>query len=214
MKPFFYRIDAGALIDFATDAEGESITLLQFAKELRKGQSEIAFIQSIIDEAHQFINQKSEAGKKGMKNRWDKAKSQPITELNTVITNYNTDITELNTVITNDNTPVTRSSSSNRKEKEINKEKESIPFEEVLSEMNQLLGTNFRLVESNKKFIRARWQDGYRKEDFATVCQNMMNEWSNDPKMTAYLRPETLFGQKMDSYLNRVQKKPVLEEWR
>lgn len=128
MKPFFYRIDAGALIDFATDTEGESITLLQFAKELRKGQSEIAFIQSIIDEAHQFINQKSEAGKKGMKNRWDKAKLQSITELNTVITNYNTDITELNTVITNDNTPVTRS--SNRKEKEINKEKEKHPYRE------------------------------------------------------------------------------------
>lgn len=63
-----------------------------------------------------------------MKNRWDKAKSRPITELNTVITNYNTDITELNTVITNDNTPVTRS--SNRKEKEINKEKEKHPYRE------------------------------------------------------------------------------------
>jgi len=37
-KPFFYRIEAGALIDFATDPEGEDMTLLKFAKELQKGQ--------------------------------------------------------------------------------------------------------------------------------------------------------------------------------
>jgi hypothetical protein len=111
-KPFFYRIEAGALMDFATDEEGQGISLLRFAKELQKGQSDIAFIQGIIDEAHDFINQRSIAGKKGMEKRWSK-KHKP--KRNTDITNLNTVITEFNTVITNNNTPVT-SSSNNKKQ--------------------------------------------------------------------------------------------------
>ncbi len=64
-KPFFYRIEAGALIDFATDPEGEDMTLLKFAKELQKGQSDIKFIQDIIDEAYNYIEKKRKAGSAG-----------------------------------------------------------------------------------------------------------------------------------------------------
>ena len=31
----------------------------------------------------------------------------------------------------------------------------------------------------------------------------MAAAWGDDPKMSAYLRPETLFGPKFESYLNR-----------
>ena len=34
----------------------------------------------------------------------------------------------------------------------------------------------------------------------------MSTEWSHDPKMSVYLRPETLFGTKFESYLNRPKK--------
>ena len=124
-KPFFYRIEAGALIDFATDPEGEGVTLLRFAKDLQKGQSDIPFIQQLIDEAKTFINKKSDAGKKGMQSRWSKRKESKISD-NSVITVLSSDITKNskaeeknapkkttqnqivnNTVITNDNTPVT-----------------------------------------------------------------------------------------------------------
>jgi len=108
-KPFFFRIEAGALLDFATDPEGEGITLLRFAKDLQKGESDIPFIQQVIDEARGFIEKKANAGKKGMKNRW-----LPKNEVdNSVITVLSSVITNDNTVITNDNTPITSSSSSN-----------------------------------------------------------------------------------------------------
>lgn len=66
-KPFFFRVDAAAIIDFATDPEGEGMTLLRFGKELQKGKSEIPFIQGIIDEAIEYIDKKKQAGSAGGK---------------------------------------------------------------------------------------------------------------------------------------------------
>lgn len=110
MKPFFYRIDAGALIDFATDAEGESITLLQFAKDLQKGKSDIAFIQSIIDEASNYIESKREAGRRGglakASNALAKA-SSAIAEPSSALANSSTPLAKAST-------PLASSSNSNR----------------------------------------------------------------------------------------------------
>lgn len=64
-KPFFFRIDVAALMDFATDPDGENVTLLQFAKALQKGHSDIPYIQNLINEARSYIEGKREAGKKG-----------------------------------------------------------------------------------------------------------------------------------------------------
>lgn len=66
-KPFFYRITSADLLNFATDPEGEGMSLLRFAKELQRGESDIEFIQSIIDEAKEFSAKKSRAAKV----RWD-----------------------------------------------------------------------------------------------------------------------------------------------
>ncbi len=71
-KPFFYKIVAADLLNFATDEEAAGMTLLQFAKELQKETSEIAFIQGIFDETREFIDKKSAAGQKGMAARWKK----------------------------------------------------------------------------------------------------------------------------------------------
>lgn len=74
MKKLFYvRIDIIDLMDFATDPEGENMSLLAFAKELKKEKSEYPQIQRIINEAHCYINQKKEAGKKSAKARAKRA---------------------------------------------------------------------------------------------------------------------------------------------
>lgn len=76
-KPFFYRIDAAALIDFATDPDGQGVTLLQFAKALQKGHSDIPYIQGLINEACSYIEGKREAGKKGGIAKSSSAKAVP-----------------------------------------------------------------------------------------------------------------------------------------
>ena len=39
-------------------------------------------------------------------------------------------------------------------------------------------------------------------EQFKSVIDKKVTDWSRDEKMAQYLRPETLFGSKFDSYLN------------
>ena len=64
-KPFFFRVEPAELMNFATDPEGEGMTLLQFAKELQRGSSEINFIQGLIDETEAFIEKKRNSGRLG-----------------------------------------------------------------------------------------------------------------------------------------------------
>ena len=91
-KPFFFRIELVDLMDFATEPEGSKMSLLEFAKELKKGSSKYPAIQSMIEEAEEYIAKKAAAGKKGMENRWLKKES--------VITDDNGVITSLQSVIT------------------------------------------------------------------------------------------------------------------
>ena len=51
-------------------------------------------------------------------------------------------------------------------------------------------------------FIRARWNEGFRLEDFKKVIDNKCSAWLRDTRMNQYLRPETLFSGKFDRYLN------------
>ena len=78
-KPFFYRIDAADLLDFATDPEAEGVTLLKFAKDLVKGESDISYIQGLIDEAHDFIEKRRNSGRLGGLAKSSTAKANPST---------------------------------------------------------------------------------------------------------------------------------------
>ena len=56
-----------------------------------------------------------------------------------------------------------------------------------------------------KDLIRARMNEGYTVEDFKTVIDKKFKSWGNDPKMSLYLRPSTLFGTRFGEYLNEYQ---------
>jgi uncharacterized phage protein (TIGR02220 family) len=77
------------------------------------------------------------------------------------------------------------------------------PFKEIIDYLNEKTGKNFRFdTKDTQKHIVARWKEKYSPQDFFTVVDNQIAEWSNDPQMQKYLRPETLFGPKFQSYLN------------
>lgn len=81
---------------------------------------------------------------------------------------------------------------------------ETIPYSEIVGMLNEAAGTAYRPTsKKTRQLIHARWAEGYRAEDFASVIETMAQAWGGDPKMCAYLRPETLFGTKFESYLNR-----------
>ena len=78
---------------------------------------------------------------------------------------------------------------------------ERIPYAEVVAALNEAAGTHYRASSAKtRRLIRARWAEGYRLEDFRAVAETMAGRWGRDPKMRAYLRPETLFGPKFEGY--------------
>jgi len=72
----------------------------------------------------------------------------------------------------------------------------------ILEYLNTITGRKFRLTAKHRTVINARIKEGYEPEDFQMVVRKMFSKWGNDPKMAEYLRPITLFGTKMDGYLN------------
>jgi uncharacterized phage protein (TIGR02220 family) len=96
--------------------------------------------------------------------------------------------------------------------KEIKKEKTAvgeIPYDEILDylKLKAELPRGFSANNGNKKFIKARWKEGQVLVDFKTVIDVKCKEWLNTD-MAKYLRPETLFGNKFESYLNQPVAKP------
>lgn len=96
----------------------------------------------------------------------------------------------------------------NSKEEEgSGEEKESIPYSQIVDYLNDKIGTAYRASsQKTKTLIHARFAEGFTIDDFKAVIDTMSTEWSHDPKMSVYLRPETLFGTKFESYLNRPKK--------
>ena len=88
------------------------------------------------------------------------------------------------------------------KEIDINKE-EKIPYKEIVDCLNKFAKTNYRHTSQvTKDKIKARWNDGFRLNDFETVIKNKCSEWMGTD-MEKYLRPKTLFGNNFESYLNQ-----------
>lgn len=57
--------------------------------------------------------------------------------------------------------------------------------------------------KKTQSLINARLADGFTVDDFKTVIDKKTDEWINDERMNQYLRPETLFSNKFESYLNQ-----------
>ena len=78
------------------------------------------------------------------------------------------------------------------------------PYAEIVGHLNERTGASYRSdSKRTRRLIRARFAEGYTAGDFRAVVDRMADEWGDDPKMSAYLRPETLFGAKFEGYLNR-----------
>jgi uncharacterized phage protein (TIGR02220 family) len=87
-----------------------------------------------------------------------------------------------------------------------------IPYVEIINYLNDVANKNFRsTTKKTKDLIKARWNEGFRFEDFKKVIDNKVKDWKHDPHMNKYLRPETLFGTKFESYLNENSKPQSFE---
>lgn len=89
------------------------------------------------------------------------------------------------------------------KEKEKDKEKDKEIYKEIISYLNEKTGKQFKhSSQKTQTAIHARLAEGFNLEDFRNVIDKKCADWLGDKKMEEYLRPETLFGTKFESYLN------------
>lgn len=73
---------------------------------------------------------------------------------------------------------------------------------EIVSYLNEKAGTEFRATSKDtQRHINARLGEGFTVEDFKLVIDKKVTEWKGT-NMAQYLRPQTLFGTKFESYLN------------
>lgn len=83
----------------------------------------------------------------------------------------------------------------------IRQDKDIIPG--VLSYLNFKTGKDYKATtEKYINLIQARVSEGFSEDDFKKVIDIKFLKWSNDEKMKDFLRPETLFSNKFQSYLN------------
>lgn len=76
-------------------------------------------------------------------------------------------------------------------------------IKEIIDHLNARLGTHYKATtQATRKLVKARLKEGFTVDDIKLVIDKKCAEWLNNPAMAEYLRPETLFGNKFEGYLN------------
>ena len=98
---------------------------------------------------------------------------------------------------------------NNNKDKEKDNDKDnkknlySPAIREIIDYLNDVCGTHYLYsTEKTRSLIIARLNESFTVDDFKTVIDKKNLAWHDDPKMCEFLRPQTLFGTKFESYLN------------
>ncbi|MGQ7197544.1 conserved phage C-terminal domain-containing protein, partial [Escherichia sp. HC-TM1] len=64
---------------------------------------------------------------------------------------------------------------------------------QVLKHLNQVTNSRYQVSTTSMQNIRARLGEGFTVEELMLVTDYCNAKWSNDLKMSDYLRPQTLF---------------------
>ena len=78
-------------------------------------------------------------------------------------------------------------------------------YDEIIKYLNDKTGSHFKPTsKSTQRLINGRLSENYSIDDFKHVIDVKTIEWKNNPKMSKYLTPDTLFnGSKFEKYLNQ-----------
>lgn len=82
------------------------------------------------------------------------------------------------------------------------------PTAEIVDYLNQKAGTSYRHTSNKTRdLIKARLNEGFKLQDFLTVINKKVLEWQGT-EFEKFIRPETLFSNKFEGYLNQRTTKP------
>lgn len=96
-----------------------------------------------------------------------------------------------------------RNKAETKQKQSTKKEEDTEIYKRIIEHLNDVCGTNYKPTnKTTKEHIHARLADGFSEEDFYTVIDKKSKEWKNTSQ-ERYLRPQTLFSNKFESYLNQ-----------
>lgn len=80
---------------------------------------------------------------------------------------------------------------------------DEIPYKEIIEYLNYKTESAYKhTTPKTRDLIKTRFKEGFNINDFKRCIDNQTALWFKDPKMNKFLRPETLFGTKFESYVN------------
>lgn len=108
----------------------------------------------------------------------------------------------------------TNNNSTNNDLTKNNSRVDHFTYKEIIEYLNKNTGKKFNFrAKANQELIKARFNEGYSKEDFLKVIDNKVSEWIDVDSMKDYLQPSTLFRKSnFDKYLNQTVKQQENEE--
>lgn len=110
---------------------------------------------------------------------------------------------------TRDYTEITTDNNNNVLDKSKTSNSSDGVYKKIIDYLNSKAGVHYkRNANATKRVIDARLKEGYTPADFKAVIDKKVTEWINNPEMSKYLRPTTLFGPKFESYLNQKSVNP------
>ena len=113
--------------------------------------------------------------------------------------------------VTGSVTDVTGSVNINQiKSNQIKKEIYSPVIQDIIDFLNEKAGASYKATTRKTiELIKARLKEGFTLEDFKAVIEKKVKNWQNTD-YAKFLRPETLFGNKFESYKNEPEKNEKL----
>ena len=88
--------------------------------------------------------------------------------------------------------------------------KDNMPYKEIVDYLNEKAHTKYRPDSKvTRKLIDARWEERWRLEDFKLAISNCYNNWIDDPVLFNFIRPQTIFNNKFENYVNMKVKKSI-----
>lgn len=90
----------------------------------------------------------------------------------------------------------------------VGKDQTTPPYKVIIDYLNQKSNSHYRhTTKATQRIINGRIKDGATVDDFMTVIDFKCSQWLGDEKMSAFLRPETLFAPShFESYLNEARR--------
>ena len=87
-----------------------------------------------------------------------------------------------------------------------------VEIKEIIDYLNEKAGTHYKsTTQRTKDLIKARLNEKFTIDDFKTVIDKKISDWKGT-EWEKFLRPETLFSNKFEGYLNQNIVKPKKEQ--